>query len=81
VVTDGFMTAIQPGSYLIVSGIMPDAEADAAYSCRFRNCILWPYDEDGNLLGEEFYFSGFVGSNFRKLADEEVPENYRAYIA
>jgi len=53
-------------------------EPNRIYSKRFRNCILWPFDADAALLGEEFHISGFLGSsNLRLLGDDEVPPAFQ----
>ncbi|XVQ14981.1 hypothetical protein ACQP1W_21340 [Spirillospora sp. CA-255316] len=76
IVTDGYMSAVLPGQNIRDRGV-PLADPSKVYLKRFRNCILWPFNEEGELIGEEFHVSGNLGdSHLWLLDDADVPEEF-----
>jgi hypothetical protein len=76
IVTDGYMSAVLPGQNIRDRGVS-DADPSRVYLKRFRNCILWPFNEAGELIGEEFHLSGNLGdSHLWILDDADVPEAF-----
>jgi hypothetical protein len=53
-------------------------DPDAVYALRMRLLLLWPYDADGKLVGEDSYSNGsmYTPENLRKLSPEEVPAEF-----
>ena len=43
-----------------------------------RLLLLWPYDADGKLVGEDSYSNGsmYTPENLRKLSPDEVPAEF-----
>ncbi len=74
VVTEGWFRQIYPGSVIAQRGA-PIDDVDAAYLVTMRLILLWPFDDEGRLIGEDSYASGnmFAPGNLRKLERGEVP--------
>jgi hypothetical protein len=80
IVTDGDMWAILPGQNLRDRGV-PEADLAKVYLKRFRNCILWPFNDDAELIGEEFHLSGNLGdSHIWLLDDADIPEAFHELV-
>lgn len=71
IVTEGVMKMAWPGHILAYRGIDVD-DSDASYLYETRMAILWPFDDDGMILGEDTYTGtdGFAGIADRKLPTE-----------
>ena len=74
IVTEGWFDQLFPGRVLISRGVDID-DPDAVYLLRVRLVILWPFDENAKLVGEDSYLNGhmFKPENIRKLREDEVP--------
>ena len=79
VVTEGWFDQIFPGHVLVSRGLDID-DAAAVYQLRVRLLILWPFDTDAKLVGEDSYLNGYMLSpdNIRKLSEAEVPAEFYA---
>jgi hypothetical protein len=79
IVTEGWFSQIFPGRVLQSRGVDID-DPDAVYVLRVRLVILWPFDEDGKLVGEDSYLNGpmFKPENIRKLREDEIPDEFFA---
>ena len=68
ILTEGVMKMAWPGRTLAARGIPVDDE-DAFYLYEARMATLWPFDEDGLIIGEDTYTgsNGFEGIAERKL--------------
>ena len=77
IVTEGWFDQVFPGRVLESRGVAID-DPDAVYALRMRLLLLWPYDADGKLVGEDSYSNGsmYAPENLRKLAPEEVPAQF-----
>jgi SnoaL-like domain len=73
ILTEGVMRMAYPGSTLAARGIAVDDES-AYYLYEARMATLWPFDEDGLIVGEDTYTggNGFEGIADRKLAPEDI---------
>jgi hypothetical protein len=78
-VTEGWFDQIFPGRVLQSRGVDLD-DPDAVYLLRVRLLILWPFDENAKLVGEDSYLNGpmFKPENIRKLRADEIPEQFFA---
>ncbi len=56
IVTEGFINAYQPGRAAQQFGFHVD-RLDATYLVAYRALVLWPFDADARLLGEDGYAS------------------------
>jgi hypothetical protein len=78
VVTESFMRQLVPGSVAIARGYkVPDP--DAHYIVYARTVILWPFNEAGELIGEDSY-GGNDTSVFELVPDDELPADYVAML-
>ena len=75
IVTEGLMRMAYPGSTLRAMGKNVD-DPDAYYLFETRMAVLWPFDADGLILGEDTYTGGdgFDGIESRKLSPDEIGE-------
>ena len=75
ILTEGVMRMAWPGKALIGMGIEVD-DPDAHYLYEARMATLWPFDADGNILGEDTYTGsdGFAGIAERKLDEADIVE-------
>lgn len=75
IVTEGFIRAYQHGPVAAGFGYaVPDL--DAHYIVRYRALVLWPFDHDERLLGEDGY-GGVDPHDFVRVEAEELPVEYR----
>jgi hypothetical protein len=79
VVTEGFIRAIQRGDVATSKGYLVDDEA-ASYLVTSRVTIFWPFNEAGEMLGEDGY-SNYDPTSARKLDESELPEVYKQLFA
>lgn len=77
VVTEGWFDQLFPGKVLAARGAKIDDE-DAVYALRVRLLILWPFDENAKLVGEDSYMNGamYAPENIRKLSPAEIPARF-----
>ena len=73
VLTEGVMRMAWPGRTLAARGIAVD-DVDADYLYEARMATLWPFDEQGRIVGEDTYTGGdgFEGIAQRKLSPEDI---------
>src|SRR6056297_2012277 len=75
IVTEGFIRAYQHGPVAAAFGYaIPDL--DAHYIVRYRALVLWPFDHEARLLGEDGY-GGVDPHDFVRAEPTELPEEYR----
>lgn len=78
VVTECEMRQLVPGSLAIERGYqVPDP--DGHYVISIRTLVLWPFDEEGRLIGEDAYNSS--DKAFEQVPEEELPAEYLAMLA
>jgi hypothetical protein len=75
ILTEGVMRMAWPGRTLAARGIAVD-DPDAYYLYEARMATLWPFDENGLIVGEDTYTGGdgFAGIEDRKLTREQIAE-------
>jgi hypothetical protein len=68
ILTEGVMKMAWPGATLAARGLPVD-DPDAFYLYEARMATLWPFDDDGLVIGEDTYTggNGFEGITDRKL--------------
>lgn len=81
IVTEGWFDQVFPGHVLVSRGLDID-DPDAVYALRVRLLILWPFDADAKLVGEDSYLNGQMMdlANIRKLSGDEIPDQFYAAI-
>jgi len=60
---------------------MPVDDDDACYLLTVRMLIVWPFDENAYIIGEESWSVADPTNFLRKIEDTQVPDTMRAYIA
>lgn len=77
IVTEGWFDQVFPGRVLESRGVDID-DSGAVYALRMRLLLLWPFDEDAKLIGEDSYSNGtmYAPSNIRKLTADEIPAEF-----
>jgi len=77
IVTEGWFDQLFPGRVLRKRGAAID-DLDAVYDHRMRLLLLWPFDSDARLIGEDSYANGamYLPENIRKLSSDEIPAVY-----
>jgi hypothetical protein len=79
VITEGTMRILKWGRDLAAQGA-PIDDVDATYLLSVRLLIVWPFDDDGKLVGEESW-SQPATRELEKIDDADVPAAFRDYIA
>jgi hypothetical protein len=79
IVTEGWIRAINLGSVARARGYSVDDDR-ASYLVTQRVVIFWPFNEQGQMLGEDGYAS-FDPMSARLLGDDELPDAYRRLFA
>jgi hypothetical protein len=74
VVTEGFINAYQPGPAARDFGFNVK-RIDATYRVAYRAILVWPFDTEGRLLGEEGYAT-FNPDSAVLVAPDDLPEVY-----
>lgn len=77
VVTEGTIRLLQWGRDLADRGVQVDP--DSTYLMTMRYLIVWPFDEEQKILGEESW-NQWSRQTLEKVADEDVPQSFRDYI-
>jgi hypothetical protein len=80
VVTEGWIRAINQGRLAKTRGYDVDDD-DAHYLVTSRVVIFWPFNEAGEMLGEDGYSNWDAKVGWRKLSEDELPEVYKALFA
>jgi hypothetical protein len=78
VVTETELRQLVPGSVAARRGY-PIPDPDGHYLVFARTVILWPFNEAGELVGEDSYGSSDT-SVFELIPDEELPAQYVAML-
>jgi ketosteroid isomerase-like protein len=73
VLTEGLMRMAYPGRTLAARGTAV-GDPDAYYLYETRMAVLWPFDADGLIIGEDTYtgVDGFAGIAARPLRPEDI---------
>ena len=79
IITEGLMRLIRWGRDLVEDGVPVDDE-NACYLMATRVLIVWPFDAEGKIIGEESWSQAGTAS-LQKLADQDVPAGFKAYVA
>jgi hypothetical protein len=79
IVTEGWIRAINLGAVARARGYEVDDD-DASYLVTQRVVIFWPFNEQGQMLGEDGY-ANLDPLSARLLTDEELPDAYRRLFA
>lgn len=78
IVTEGPMRILLWGRDLALKGMQVEDET-AAYLMTVDVLIVWPFDEECRIIGEESWSQPMV-EPIRKIAEEDVPDTFKAYV-
>jgi hypothetical protein len=80
IVTEGTVRSVHWGQDLIDTGTQ-GVDADGFYLLTYQMLIVWPYDEQCRITGEESW-SRRTGSNYmQKITEADLPESFARYVA
>jgi hypothetical protein len=79
VITEGTMRILLWGRDLVAQGATVE-DPEGTYLMSVRYLIVWPFDEDQKIIGEESWNQPLTRT-LERLADEDVPQVFRDYIA
>ena len=80
VVTEGNFRSISYGADAVKRGFPADDPA-GFYLLQLRMLVVWPFDAEGFIKGEESYSAITTPDSFTKLDASQVPQAFRDYIA
>lgn len=78
IVTEGFIRAFQNGPVARDFGFDVD-DLDATYLVRYRALVLWPFDAEGRLLGEDGY-GGVDPADAERVDLASLPAEYVEHL-
>lgn len=79
IVTEGTVRSVHWGQDLIDTGTPVD-DADGFYLLTYTMLIIWPYDEECRIAGEESW-SRRTGANYmQKITEADLPESFVRYV-
>ena len=58
----------------------PVDDQDGFYLLTLRMLIVWPFDAEGFIIGEETYSAVTTPDFLRKIESSEVPQRFRDFI-
>jgi hypothetical protein len=79
IVTEGEFRSIYYGADAASRGFPAD-DPTAFYLLKLRMLIVWPFDAEGFIIGEESYSAITTPDFFTKLEASEVPQTFREFI-
>jgi hypothetical protein len=79
IVTEGYMRSLYYGADAAPRGFPVD-DQDGFYLLTLRMLIVWPFDAEGFITGEETYSAVTTPDFFRKIETSEVPQKFRDFI-
>jgi hypothetical protein len=80
IITEGYMTMLYLGRDAIATGLPVD-DPKGFYAVRTRMMIVWPYDAEGMIIGEDSYAAPARENFITKVDPADVPANFHAFIA
>jgi hypothetical protein len=79
IVTEGNLRSLYYGADAAQRGFPVDDPA-AFYLLKLRMLIVWPFDAEGFIIGEETYSAITTPDFFTKIETSEVPQTFREFI-
>ncbi|HEY2503268.1 MAG TPA: nuclear transport factor 2 family protein [Mycobacterium sp.] len=79
VVTEGYFRSVYYGADAALRGF-PVADQDGFYLLTLRMLIVWPFDAEGFIIGEETYSAVTTPDLLTKVETSEVPQTFRDFI-
>ncbi|MEB4208658.1 nuclear transport factor 2 family protein [Mycobacterium sp. 94-17] len=79
IVTEGYFRSLYYGADAASRGFPVDDE-DGFYLLTLRMLIVWPFDADGFIIGEETYSAAITPDFLTKVATNDVPQDFRDFV-
>ena len=80
IVTEGVVKIVMWGQDLIAQGNPAIDDPDGVYLLTYNSLIVWPYDEEARILGEESW-SYYPKDCLQKIGADEAPDSFHRYVA
>jgi len=80
IVTEALVRSVHWGQDLIDTGTPVD-DPDAVYLLTWDSLIVWPYDEEARIIGEEGWSSRSGADYIRKITEADLPETFLRYVS
>jgi hypothetical protein len=79
IVTEGYMRSLYYGADAAQRGFPVD-DPEGFYLLMLRMLIVWPFDAEGFITGEETYSAVTTPDFFKKIEISQVPQKFREFI-
>lgn len=79
IVTEGYMRSLYYGADAAQRGLPAD-DPTGFYLMTLRMLIVWPFDAEGFITGEETYTAVTTPDFFKKIETSQVPQKFRDFI-
>ena len=79
IVTEGMYHSVYWGRDAQAAGL-PAENPDGFYLLHMRMLIVWPFDDDGFIKGEESYSAITRPDFLEEIREDQLPAAYRAYL-
>ncbi|CAM3273342.1 hypothetical protein BST27_25550 [Mycobacterium intermedium] len=79
IVTEGFIRSVYHGADAARRGFPVD-DQDGFYLVTLRMLVVWPFDADGFILGEETYNAVATPDFIKRVDISEVPAEFRDFV-
>ena len=80
IITQGLVRSLHWGQDLVDMGMSVD-DADGYYMLTYRMLIVWPYDDEQRIIGEESWSQRSGEDYVRKISEADLPENFVRFVA
>jgi hypothetical protein len=80
IVTEGIMRSVYYRADASRRGLPAD-DPTGFYLLTLRTLIVWPFDAEGFITGEETYSAFVTPDFFKKIQESQVPQKFRDFIA
>lgn len=80
IITEGVIRMILWGRDLIDQGNPAADDPDGVYLLTYNSLIVWPYDEEARIVGEESW-AYYPPDCIRKIDPQDAPEGFHRYVA
>jgi len=79
IVTEGIVKIVMWGRDLIEQGNLAADDPDGVYLLTYNSLMVWPYDEEARILGEESW-AHYPPDCLRKINPKDAPEAFNLYL-
>jgi hypothetical protein len=80
IITEGVVRIVMWGRDLINAGNPAADDPEAYYLLTYNSLIVWPYDAEARILGEESW-AYYPKDCLKKIRPEDAPDSFHRYVA